>query len=237
MATKTNKNKKKQAVAPPPLTPKQYVKQRARKIPIVHAFMNTNFLGVGLASIILVRQQGGNKYLVAIFMVDVFCMGIKNTSHIFAMPEAEFLPFLENHYALVGLDYKDYDPNYVQNVIWGGYKYGQSLGFGATKYSDFDVNQYILDPLDQIKPVKIPFGKDGKPFYLSGPNDSPQKVIAKLTQKVGAGNFEVLILGDSSFLNQDFDDDSEWDFDDDDDDDFDADNDDDKAFDDYEEIT
>ena len=37
------------------------------------------------------------------------------------------------------------------------------------------------------------FGKNGKPYYFSGPYDNPEKIIAKLRESVGEGNFKYTI--------------------------------------------
>jgi hypothetical protein len=44
------------------------------------------------------------------------------------------------------------------------------------------------DPL-----IPIEFGKDGKPYYINGPYDRPDSIIAKLNQSVGKGNYDYLI--------------------------------------------
>lgn len=35
----------------------------------------------------------------------------------------------------------------------------------------------------------VEFGKDGKPLYIAGPDDDAQKIIGKLTKKLGKENF------------------------------------------------
>ncbi|TAK36675.1 MAG: hypothetical protein EPO21_02055 [Chloroflexota bacterium] len=37
--------------------------------------------------------------------------------------------------------------------------------------------------------ARIPLGKDGKPFFVAGPYDNPERVIKQLTRAVGADNF------------------------------------------------
>jgi hypothetical protein len=41
-------------------------------------------------------------------------------------------------------------------------------------------------------PVRIVFGRQGKPFYISGPNDDPRAVVATLEATVGPGNYDYL---------------------------------------------
>ena len=40
------------------------------------------------------------------------------------------------------------------------------------------------------------FGKDGKPFYVSGPNETradSERIIATLTRKLGPGGFHYMV--------------------------------------------
>lgn len=41
------------------------------------------------------------------------------------------------------------------------------------------------------------FGREGKPFYMTGPNDTPARSrqrLAQLTKTVGAGNFDFMTV-------------------------------------------
>ena len=193
MASKNNKKKPTTASNFATLSPKQYIKQRARQLPLVKAFINSDFLENGMACVVIVRQQGGEKYLVGTFMVDIFCLGIKNSLFAMGMPEYDFEEYIENYYGRMGLPYKEYDPTYAQNVVWGAFEYAEELGFAPTKYSDFDVYQYILDPIDEIEFIDIPFGRNGKPFYIAGPHDNAQKVCNTLQKKLGVDGYDFIL--------------------------------------------
>jgi hypothetical protein len=45
-------------------------------------------------------------------------------------------------------------------------------------------------------PSTITFGKDGKPFYVSGPYDDPRPVVRTLERAVGRGNFDFLVIAE-----------------------------------------
>ncbi len=45
-------------------------------------------------------------------------------------------------------------------------------------------------------PVKYTYGKDGKPYYINGPYESPadiQRIINTLTKKCGADGFHTML--------------------------------------------
>ena len=52
----------------------------------------------------------------------------------------------------------------------------------------------------KVCPEKYTFGKDGKPFYINGPNETSvqsQQIINQLSKKCGEGNFDFMMdVGD-----------------------------------------
>jgi hypothetical protein len=115
------------------------------------------------------------------------------------------------------MPYKEYEQNYVQNVIWGAFEYAEELGFAPPKYCDFDITQYILDPIDEVDFVEIEFGQDGKPLFIAGPHDNVQKIRNILTKKLGVEGYHFLHPMGNTMDFDDFEDDFdgfEVDFDD-----------------------
>ena len=53
--------------------------------------------------------------------------------------------------------------------------------------------EHLGQPSENL--LAIEFGRKGKPFYVSGPYDNPDKIVAKLRETVGEGNFDYLMLG------------------------------------------
>jgi hypothetical protein len=54
-------------------------------------------------------------------------------------------------------------------------------------------------------PNQYTFGKDGKPFYISGPNENQnqsKKIVEKLFRNCGEGNFDYIVsaFDESKFL-------------------------------------
>lgn len=41
--------------------------------------------------------------------------------------------------------------------------------------------------------LDLEFGKDGQPFYISGPYENPDKILKTLRENVGEGNFHYVI--------------------------------------------
>lgn len=212
MAKKRNKRRKSSGGASVKLTPKKYIQTRARKLPFYKCFINNNWEEIGMAVVVVARQQGGEKLVVGLYLMDVWCLGLKDTHYEFRMDNYEFdNEFVPHVYHSRDLDIEEIEPEFAQNLIYGAIEYAEDLGFEPHK--DFNLTEYILDPVDSIEVIDIEFGKDGKPFYSSGPHDDVNRIMAILQKNVGIDNFHYAI-GSHVF------DEDEEDYDEDEDDDF-----------------
>lgn len=222
MATKKKKKAKKpQAQNAQNMSPVQYfLSGRARTLELVECLINVGWEEAGIASITVTRQHKTGNLTFGTFLVDTYCLGLKDTGQAFNKFEDEYDEYKEqmsdNHEK--GLMIVGYD--LVHNIIYGAIEYAAKLGFAPHK--DWKYGQMVLQPANAVPKMDIEFGKDGKPYYIAGPYDKAAQIIDKLTKGVGADNFtyiaDVRSLGfGDDFGLSDFDDDDE-DFDDDDED-------------------
>lgn len=97
-------------------------------------------------------------------------------------------------------------PALAHEIIYGAIAYADRYGFKPQR--DYRDSQHILDlPGEHPRSGRVEFGKDGKPFYVSGPYDNADRIIQQLTRTAGEGNFDYLmqIGGDEEvFLDEDF---------------------------------
>jgi hypothetical protein len=83
-------------------------------------------------------------------------------------------------------------------------EYSDKLGFKPHK--DYKISRQLLMNLDpNVCPNQYTFGKDGKPFYISGPNENQnqsKKIVEKLLRHCGEGNFDYIVsaFDESKFL-------------------------------------
>jgi hypothetical protein len=74
-------------------------------------------------------------------------------------------------------------------LVLGAVDYARSLGFEPE--ADFEEAAAVLG--EPAGPCLIRFGRDGKPFYVNGPYDDPEAVLATLRHAVGDGGFDYSI--------------------------------------------
>jgi len=160
----------------------------ARKFPFYKCLINPSWKDGGLATVLISRQQPDRNITFGVFLVDIFCLGLKNT---FCNAD-----FAISRYKTDLLDkiYPEEEPvecpiPLAHHVIYGGIAFAEQFGFKPHK--DFKLSQYILDDKTNIEPCDgIEFGKDGEPFFISGPDDNVEHIMRQLESKVGNENFK-----------------------------------------------
>ncbi|NNJ09845.1 hypothetical protein EKD04_005855 [Chloroflexales bacterium ZM16-3] len=148
-----------------------------------------------LASALVARESPrSGKVATASFLVDLACLGLKSTQVMLFNDAAAYTAGLRAH--ITGMmPMASADINLVAKIVFTGVAYAESLGFKPDPV--FAQSRYLIEeanPDGCFTPVPTG-GKDGKPFFINGPNDDPNKVIAQLERAVGAGNYNFL-LGD-----------------------------------------
>jgi hypothetical protein len=165
----------------------------ARAFPIRECLVNESWRGRGLAHILLARTQPDGKVLFGLYLVDTFCLGLKNT-----FCNAGFsLAVYEHGFRLRMLSHEPMAPCPVplaHEIIYGAIDYAAGLGFRP--HPDFKLSEHILEPREALREkTGVEFGKDGKPFFISGPDDDVGLILRKLRERVGDGNFHFMIGG------------------------------------------
>lgn len=190
-------------------SPKKYVQTRARSLPIYKCYATKGWEDAGMASVIVTRRHVNKKITGGMYLVDLKCLGVKDTSWFFNITEEEFrepFPDFEGHF--MEIEY-----NLAHNIIYAGYDFAMEFDIGPQK--DFAITRFILeDDDDRIPVIDIPVGdKDGLPHLMtSGPNEHLD-ALAKLKRNAGEGSFHYTYgIGqfseDEAFDDDDLDDES-----------------------------
>jgi hypothetical protein len=145
---------------PKQLSPENYIKNKARTLPLDKCYVNDGWKEAGMANIFVVRKHTTGNRTVGMYLVDLFSQGTKNTHFQFNQPE-----MLINQ-LLSGGNFVEIDYNLAHNIIYGGNEYAIENGFKIHK--DFiNLTQYILEvDDDRIPLIDVEFGKNGKPLVI-----------------------------------------------------------------------
>ncbi|MEM1252527.1 MAG: DNA-binding response regulator [Cyanobacteria bacterium P01_H01_bin.21] len=140
---------------------------------------------------IMVTRADGTHYLVTTFLIDAWCLGVKDAMGPRKVKTLDYPLMREKAYANTMEDsYRTISLEQAQSVIYGAVDYAKRLGIDP--HEDFTQAKNNLGPrIDNLS--RHEFGKNGKPYYFAGPYDNPDKILAKLRESVGEGNFNYTI--------------------------------------------
>lgn len=148
-----------------------------------------NLSDPGMAIVTVTRSPGFNRFLVCTYLVDYWCLGVKDASGPRKYNRSEYERITALYYdSFIGGSEK-ISLTQAQSLVWGSIEYAETLGFKP--HHDFEKAKEHLGEWDGE--LKLEFGKDGKPFYTSGPYDNSASIINTLNKSVGEGNYEYMI--------------------------------------------
>jgi hypothetical protein len=167
----------------------------ARQCPPYECLINASWKDKGLATILISRRQPDGNLLFGVYLVDILCLGVKNT---FCNADFSLSRYSTD---VVGRTYRNEEPVQISKelahqLIYGAIRYARQFGFHPHK--DFNLSQYILDEADSIGPgTDVEFGRDGKPLFITGPDDDVPRILKQLEATAGPGHFDYLYGSDS----------------------------------------
>ncbi len=179
------------------LGPRHYL-EHAREYPIFGCWIMKDWYEAGITPVLVVREQEPGKVMFADYMVDLTCLGVKDAYTRTDISLSKFersLPELHNG------ELEKCSVELAHEVVYGALEYAERYGFQPHPDFKAQMANLMLDAPDaHPRQDHVAFGRDGKPFYVSGPYDDERKskfVLDTLSRTAGQGNFDYVInLGD-----------------------------------------
>ncbi|MGH3623592.1 MAG: helix-turn-helix domain-containing protein [Sciscionella sp.] len=144
----------------------------------------------GLVSVLVAREHRYDKVSVCGYLADVYCLGVKNALGPDIMDEFGLRRFNRDFFSGYHEDPIEAPIELAREVVFGSIEYARGLGFEPPP----DVANAEGHLGAWTGPSTITFGKNGKPFYISGPRDDPRTIIRTLERTIGRGNFDSLLV-------------------------------------------
>lgn len=175
------------------LTGPRYHLEQAREHPLIGCWVYKGWKESGIAPVVVARMQPDDRVLYGVYMIDLYCLGIKDCYTRTNISPAQFerdLPKLCAH------EPEACSVEFAHELVYGAMDYAQN--YGLDPHPDFkgSLGDKVLDPPDaHPRAHGIEFGKDGKPFFVSGPYDDERKisrVLNTLNRTAGEGNYHYL---------------------------------------------
>ena len=169
---------------------------RAAALPIHECLLLEKLFELGIGHV-LVSRRLANRIAVVSFLVDVYCLGVKDV--LFTIVPAErYNSVVERSGG--GFRMVRIDPACARKLVEGAVAYAQSLGLRA--HEDYHASKLIFGDIDVTAcTTEFEFGKDGKPLFVSGPYDTPARcrmILAALEEHCGPKGFH-FVLGQGGF--------------------------------------
>ena len=145
----------------------------AARGPIEHCLIPQELFDVGIGSIFLSRRSSDGTLISGVFLVDVFCLGVKD-AFVTDLPEQE----LQQRMAMQPETFVESRPECARKLLHGAVAYARELGLPPhPAYARFEKLFGDVDPAacDEV----FEFGRHGKPLYVPGPNDG-----ARMAQRI-----------------------------------------------------
>jgi hypothetical protein len=166
------------------------------EFPIYECLIPTNLFIDGIGELVVTRRLPNGYIAMSAFVIDVFCLGVKDAMFR-VLPEGDYVQGIRARMSEVnGRSFEELTPGCAKKLLDGLVDYAKGLGFAP--HADYNNAKDLLaaPDADEACPVQYVYGKDGKPFYMNGPYESPaaiQRIIRTLTESCGEGGFDTLV--------------------------------------------
>ena len=166
---------------------------QAAALPIRACLLSEELFDTGMGTLVLARGATVGPIFFEVYLLDTFCRGVKNI--IFRTMDQDQLDFyidrLEAASPMTAVD-----PSYARKLVRDLVRWSRSIGFPPPR--EFAALERLFGDVDpDACKTEFDFGQDGKPFYISGPNETTNdglRAVKHLQGQLGTGNFEYMVV-------------------------------------------
>lgn len=188
-----------------PLSPEKYIKEKVRMLPVAHCYMSRNWEEVGECNVLVVRRHPQGTFTLGFYMVDTFCLGVKDSFYKFSLPETEFEDFMWQAQIYDLMDEVPYEK--AHNLIYGAVAFAEEAGIEPDK--SFHLTQYLLEEdTDEVPLIDYEFGKNGQHYLVANSRLEASRYLPLLEKNVGA-DFQY-IIADGDDMDDEEEEDTDW---------------------------
>jgi hypothetical protein len=129
------------------------------------------------------------------YLVDLLCLGVKDTTYSFNTEEVDYRDILEELMSCLGIKRISYD--LAHNIIYSAIEFAEEFDFRP--HRDFqNITRYLLEnDDDRIPLIEIECGEKGIPTVVENPENRSQipGIIRHLDKVAGKGNYNYCRVG------------------------------------------
>jgi hypothetical protein len=143
--------------------------------------------GSGLMGVLVAREHGSTVSACG-YLVDVWCLGVKNCNGPKTMDRRKLPDFISHFFRAFTHPPVPAPLELARHVVFGAVNYARGMGFEP--HPDFAECVAHLGDWNGFS--EITFGCDGMPTYIEGPHDDTFRIMATLRKTLGDGNFHYI---------------------------------------------
>jgi len=161
------------------------------KAPVFESLVREDLFETGIGTVVVARKMPNADLGIGFFLLDVYCLGVKDAffATLTLQMYRQRLQEIEENETM-----RIISPACAKNLVEGCADYANDLGFPHN--SDYKKARKVFAGIKAEECMEdFEFGQNGKPFYVNGPFESPEKirkVINQLTKKLGPDGFHYL---------------------------------------------
>lgn len=175
------------------LSPENYIRQRSRDLPIYKCWIMKEWQELGKTSIIISRKHANGNISFCFYLVDLFCLGVKDTFFQFNTEESELVDRIKRNTEYENFEEISYE--LAHNIIFSAIEFAEEYGFQPHKDFTKTTEFFLEEDDDRIELINIECGKNGKPYYINDGEDSvtTKRILNQLHKTAGEGNYEYML--------------------------------------------
>lgn len=143
----------------------------------------------GLAGVVVAREHRAQTISACGYLVDTWCLGVKNALGPEVGDRRGLGRVLKMFRSAFGTTLLEAPLDLAQQLVLGAVDYARDLGLEP--HRDFEATRGHLGEWDGVSAIR--FGREGKPYFIQGPDDDPERVMRTLDRSVGSGNYHFLV--------------------------------------------
>lgn len=149
--------------------------------------MSNDWKDVGEAIIMVARIHPQATYTLGFYVVDTYCLGVKDSSFHFSIDKFKYQEILNGiKLRMMRVSYEE-----VHNLVYGTVAFAEEGGIHPDE--SFKLTQYILEEdTEEVPLIEYDFGRDGKHFLCANDRIELSKYVPVLMKAVGDDFFYLL---------------------------------------------
>lgn len=177
------KNKKK-AELPHPFSEREYIKTRARQLPLGKCYALGNWKQQKYSPVVVTRCHKQGTFTIGMFIVDMLCRGVTDSEYFFNITREELDDTLKTLSHPPALMMEEIPYEVAHNLIYGAVAFAEEAGLEPDK--TFAITQYVLEDDDETIPlIEYEYGEDGVHHLLAMTEEEKAKFEPILKRHLG----------------------------------------------------